>query len=616
MKKKLTRRLKLLDIFSIASGAMISSGLFVLPALAQPKVGPGLFLSYLLASFIALPTVFSQAELVTAMPKAGGDYFYISRSMGRLVSFFGGLSSWFSLALKASLALVGMSAYLELVLPLSLEIKTVALILCIVFTFLNILGIKEAARAQRFLVFGLLGILTLYVVFGFGSIDIKRYVPFFPLGILPVFTTAGFVFISYGGLTKINSIAEEVENPGRNIPLGMFLSLIIVGLLYSLVVFVSSGLLSSSEIATTLTPISKGAYKFWGSTGAKILSLGAILAFISTANAGIMSSARYPLAMSKDGLLPSFLSKISSKFKTPYYSVLLTGVFMGVAVFLRLEVLVKIASELLIILYLLTNIAVIIMRESKLHNYQPKFYSPLYPGMQILGILGCLLLLAEIGKFLLILTFLLIGIGLLLYLGVKEIKEFALIHVIERILNKELTSGKLSKELKEIIKERDQIIEDRFDALIKESPILDFKEKISKEFLFEKVSEILAKEFNLDKENIYNLFLEREKTSSTVLRTGLAIPHIVVEGENKFKIILVRAKKGIIFSEETPPVKIVFILGGSRDERNFHLRALAAIAQISSAKHFDEKWLKAKNTEELRDIILLAERKRFLEKRI
>ena len=614
MRQILRRRLGLLDIFCIASGAMISSGLFVLPALAQPKVGPALFLSYLLASFIALPTVFSQAELVTAMPKAGGDYFYISRSMGRLVAFFGGLSSWFSLALKASFALIGMSAYLELVLPLSLEIKTVALGLCIIFTFLNILGVREAAKAQRSLVFGLLIILVLYVVFGFGSINIKRYVPFFPLGVLPVLTTAGFVFISYGGLTKINSIAEEVENPGRNIPLGMLLSLIIVGLLYALVVFITTGLIPSSELSGSLTPISLGASKFWGLIGSKIVGVGAILAFVSTANAGIMSASRYPLAMSKDGLLPKFLGKISPKQGTPYYSVLLTGVFMSLAIFLRLEILVKIASELLVILYLLTNIAVIIMRESKLHNYQPKFYSPLYPGIQVLGILGCLFLLAEMGKFLLMVTFFLVGVALLLYLGVKEIKEFALIHVIERILNKELTSGRLSKELKEIIKERDQIIEDRFDSLIKESPILDFKEVISKETLFENVADILAKDFNIEKERLYNLFVEREESSSTVLRPGLAIPHIVVEGQNKFRIILVRAREGIIFSKEASPVKIVFVLAGDRSERNFHLRALAAIAQIVQSKDFDKRWLSARNIEELRDVILLAQRSRFAEK--
>ncbi len=614
MRQILRRRLGLLDIFCIASGAMISSGLFVLPALAQPKVGPALFLSYLLASFIALPTVFSQAELVTAMPKAGGDYFYISRSMGRLVAFFGGLSSWFSLALKASFALIGMSAYLELVLPLSLEIKTVALGLCIIFTFLNILGVREAAKAQRSLVFGLLIILVLYVVFGFGSINIKRYVPFFPLGVLPVLTTAGFVFISYGGLTKINSIAEEVENPGRNIPLGMLLSLIIVGLLYALVVFITTGLIPSSELSGSLTPISLGASKFWGLIGSKIVGVGAILAFVSTANAGIMSASRYPLAMSKDGLLPKFLGKISPKQGTPYYSVLLTGVFMSLAIFLRLEILVKIASELLVILYLLTNIAVIIMRESKLHNYQPKFYSPLYPGIQVLGILGCLFLLAEMGKFLLMVTFFLVGVALLLYLGVKEIKEFALIHVIERILNKELTSGRLSKELKEIIKERDQIIEDRFDSLIKESPILDFKEVISKETLFENVADILAKDFNIEKERLYNLFVEREESSSTVLRPGLAIPHIVVEGQNKFRIILVRAREGIVFSKEASPVKIVFVLAGDRSERNFHLRALAAIAQIVQSKDFDKRWLSARNIEELRDVILLAQRSRFAEK--
>jgi mannitol/fructose-specific phosphotransferase system IIA component (Ntr-type) len=118
----------------------------------------------------------------------------------------------------------------------------------------------------------------------------------------------------------------------------------------------------------------------------------------------------------------------------------------------------------------------------------------------------------------------------------------------------------------------------------------------------------------VDKKALFNLFMEREKQSSTVITPHLAIPHIIVEGTGKFDILIVRCRKGIVFPETPQPVRTMFVLVGSRDERNFHLRALAAIAQIAQGKNFDKRWLSARNTEELRNIILLAERKRFLRK--
>jgi mannitol/fructose-specific phosphotransferase system IIA component (Ntr-type) len=231
-----------------------------------------------------------------------------------------------------------------------------------------------------------------------------------------------------------------------------------------------------------------------------------------------------------------------------------------------------------------------------------------------LGIIGCGFLLAEMGRFILFFSSLFIAAGLFWYLayaGVRQIKEFGLVHVIERIINKELTSGQLSKELKAIIRERDEIIEDRFDHLIKESIVLDLEGPLSRDEFFQKVSGFLAGKLGLEPKTLTSLFINREEESHTVIRPGLAIPHIVIEGKHKFSILLARVQRGVIFYENSAPVHTIFVLVGTRDERNFHLRALAAIAQIAQDKDFDKNWLTARNSEELKDIILLAERKRF-----
>ena len=87
---------------------------------------------------------------------------------------------------------------------------------------------------------------------------------------------------------------------------------------------------------------------------------------------------------------------------------------------------------------------------------------------------------------------------------------------------------------------------------------------------------------------------------------------IIIEGDHIFDILIVRCRKGIMFSEKTPKVHTVFVLVGTRDERNFHLRALAAIAQVAQDPLFEKKWLSAKNEQALRDIILLSKRMREL----
>jgi len=616
MNQKLKKELGLLDVFCIASGAMISSGLFILPGIASAKTGPALFLSYIIASLLALPALLSKAELATAMPKAGGDYFFITRTMGPCVGTIGGAASWFSLSLKSAFALMGISAYAALV--INIPIKIVAILLCLLFVVINIKGTRDASIFQRFLVFGLLIALLYYVIRGFSSVDVTRFVPFAPFGKASVFATAGFVFISFGGLTKIASLAEEVKNPGKNIPLGMILSLIIVTIFYGLVIFVTTGILDPSKLYNSLTPIADGSYASMGVFGNVIMGIAALLAFVSTANAGIMAASRYPIAMSRDKIVPSFFKSLGKNFKTPFVAILTTGAFMIMAIlFLNLEILVKAASTFLILLYIFINLSVIIMRESKIQNYRPKFRSPLYPGMQIIGIISGMFLIFEMG----IRTYAIVGVfiaaGLLwylIYVRPRVRKEFALIHVIGRITAKELTTNYLEAELKEILRERDDIIQDRFDKLITDSTILDIEDTINMEDFFRKVADFLKDELKTKSDAIFNSLMERETESSTIIRPGLAIPHIVIDGKHKFKIILARCKKGIIFPKTNSPIHVVFVLVGTRDERNFHLRSLAAIAEVAQSRQFDKRWLSARNKEELRDIILLAERKRFQKK--
>jgi APA family basic amino acid/polyamine antiporter len=608
---KLKKELGLLNVFCIASGAMISSGLFILPGLAHARAGPAVVLSYLIAGLLAMTGMLSQAELVSAMPKAGGTYFYTARAMGPTMGTIDGLITWISLSLKSAFALVGTAAFAALIVDADLKILAVAL--CVVFTLVNLIGIKEAGRIQVGLVVGLLAVLAFYVVRGLPAVRIESFEPFAPQGTAAIFFTAGFVFVSYGGLLKVASIAEEVKDPARVVPLGMILSLLVVTILYMLVVFVTSGVLGARELEASLTPISEGAAAFMGRGGMIALSIAAILAFVSTANAGIMAASRYPLALSRDNLLPEFLNRIHGRFKTPYVAILVTGAFMLVAVFLKLDVLVKAASAILILTYTLSCLSVVILRESRLQNYQPRFRAPMYPWIQLAGICGLGLLLYEIGSTALLASLILIVSGLFVYWfygRIRSSREFALIYLIERITAKEITTRSLETELKEIIRERDDISKDRFDHIVEDCVVLDIDMPVTMEDFFQLAADRMSERLDIEPDVLYDLFVEREKESTTVLSAHLAIPHIILDGEHNFDILLARCRPGVRFPGTAPDVHAIFVLAGTRDERPFHLRSLAAIAQIVQDAHFEERWMAARRKDDLRDVILLGKRRR------
>ena len=620
-KVKLKKHLGLLDVFSVAAGAMISSGLFVLPTIAFRQTGPAMVASYMLASIMILPSVFSQAELATAMPRAGGTYFYVERSLGGLWGMFCGLSNWFSLALKSAFAIVGMALFLKMFCvsifhfqPNPIILKAIAVICCVIFGTLNILSVKHTARFQNLLVLFLIGVLGLFIVMGTTSIQPARFNDFAPYGKLQILTTAGAVFISFGGLTKVASIAEEVHHPGRMLPRGMLLAWAIVSVFYVTVVFITAGVVAPETLSQSDAPISTAASVFLGVPGAVLLSLAAMAAFITTANGGILAASRCPMAMSRDHLLPGWLAQVSERFKTPIHSVLLTCLFMILSiVFLELELLVKTASAMMLLLFMLANASVIIMRQSKIQSYRPRFLSPFFPWMQIGTIVLYIILLVQMGTVPLLITggFLLLSmIWYFTYATKRAGRDSAVMHVVQRVTDREIKSPTLENELRDILFERDNIIADRFDHLLSDCRIFDLVGSKTAQEVFEQAAGEFSEKLGIDQQVLVDKLLAREAEGSTVLETGLAIPHVVIEGEKKFSILPVRAADGIDFPHAAEPVKTVFFLAGTKDERNYHLRALMAIAQIVQEKDFYSRWFAGRDTEALRNLLLLSKRKR------
>jgi mannitol/fructose-specific phosphotransferase system IIA component (Ntr-type) len=393
----------------------------------------------------------------------------------------------------------------------------------------------------------------------------------------------------------------------------MIVSLLVTAVFYTFIVFITTGVLEGDKLSRSLTPISDAAEVFMGAAGKIALGIAAILAFLSTANAGIMTAARSLVPLSEDGLIPERFGRINARFRTPHNALLVTGLFVLVSLFLRLEILVEAASLVLILTNILACLSVIILRESRIQNYRPIFRTPLYPWFQIAGIIGFCFLIYEMGKEALLVSLLLILAGGFVYWfygRIRTNREYALLHLIERITAKELTSYSLEEELKEIIRQRDEIIKDRFDHIVEGCVVLDIDKAIGVDEFFRIVSEKLSGRFGADAEKIRRRLVHREKESSTVLSDNLAIPHIVIDGQHVFDVLIARCKEGIEFSDRHKQVRAIFVIVGSKDERNFHLYSLSAIAQIVQGPNFERRWLSAQNTEVLRDIVLLGERKR------
>jgi len=609
--EQLKHKLGLLEVFCIASGAMISSGIFILPGLAFAHAGPAVILSYLIAGLACIPTVMSMAELASAMPKAGGDYFYIARGFGPFIGTLSGFGSWFALSFKSAWALIGMGVYLSLLTPFSMQ--EIAVFLCAFFVILNIIGVKEASRFQVILVAGLIAILAAYIIWGGMYVEPARLTPFFSKGHLAMFGTASFVFVSYGGLTKIVAMAEEIDRPERNLLLSMVLSLSVVALLYVLVVLVTVGVVDAEVLSGTLMPLSKGAETFSGKAFQNLIGIGASLAFLTTANAGIMSASRYLLGMSRDGHLPPGFHKIGARFKTPYLAILATGLFMTVAILgLPLEILVKLGSVIFLLLYIFANATVILFRQSRIANYRPMFRSPFYPYLHIAGILITLFLLLEVATGVLFLTMLLLCASAVFYkftLHNKVVRDSALEYILSRLVSadKALTAIDVSSELKDIVLSRDKLEDDAyyqklkheiFDDILGKSGVLDIEEQVKMEPLFRRIADALSKELPLDKLSLLKKFMEREETSSTIVEKGIAMPHLVIEGNNVLKVLFVRVKQGAEFPDGNI-VNTAIAVVSSFDRRHLHLKMLSYFVNMIEDPDFNNEWLLNLKREEL-----------------
>jgi len=419
--ERLGRSLGFFSTFAIGTGTMIGAGIFLLPGIAMANAGPGAIFSFLLGGLISIATAISMAELATGMPLAGGSYYYISRTMGAAFGAVIGLGSWLALVFKGTFALVGLAEYAQIFYPM--PIYLVAALTGLLLLIINYRGAKSSGSLQNFIVVLLLVILILFI--GEVSFEVKpeNFFPVAPYGIIPIFTTAGMIFISYLGLAEAAAVAEEVKNPSKNLPRAFIASAVVVTLFYAGIMVVVAGFSGSEGNVATATPLADIAGLIAGDSGKFFIAFAALLATLSTANGAILSSSRFPFAMSRDALMPEWFVMIHKKYETPHNAILVTGLVMILLLFLfNIEQLARLGGAFNILIFILLNVAVIILRKRILPGYEPTFRDPFFPFTQIFGIAGSMLLLPLLGGLPLLFSVLMIfaGAGWYMFYGKEK----------------------------------------------------------------------------------------------------------------------------------------------------------------------------------------------------
>ena len=615
----LEKQLGLWDVYALATGATLSSGFFLLPGLAAVGAGAAMPLAYLLGALILLPGLCSLVELATAMPRAGGIYYFLDRSMGPLVGTIGGFGTWIAVVLKASFALIGVGAYLELFFP-GLQMGLVAGGFALFFGGVNYFGAKKSGSFQVVLLIGLLILLAWFCGVGLLQVEVGNFGGFFASGSTGLISTTGLVIVSYMGLTKVASVAEEVKDPDRNLPLGMFLAFVSIVAIYVVGTSVMVGVVGVDVLAEAggdLTPVATVAESLVGPWGAAIMTVAAVLAFSSVANAGILSASRYPLAMGRDRVLPGLFSHVG-RTGTPTVGIAVTvGMILVSVLVFDASKIAKLASAFQMVMFALACLAVIVMRESRIESYDPGFRSPLYPSLQILGILGPFWLIVNMGLLPTLFTGGLITFGAMWYTYYARDKinrEGAIFHIFER-LGRQRYDG-LDRELREIMKERGPREADPFDQLLTHARVLDLEGPVAFEELANQASDKLALDLPVTASKLGEGFLMGTRTGATPVSHGAALPHMRSSLLESAHILLARVREGVRIESGTDGVedasdeaiRAVFFLVSPESDPGQHLRILAQIARRVDQDSFMPEWLRAESDEQLKEALFRNER--------
>jgi len=402
----LKRTLGLFEITTYGVGVIVGAGIYALIGTIAGASGNAIWLSFTISSFLAVFTGLSYAELASMFPRNSAEYMYIEASTGN--KYLGFITTWFVLAMliiTASTVAIGFGNYFSALLFrgnwnfcfyfLNLPVFF-ALLSILIFTFMNYMGIKLSSRfnipATLLEVFGLLVIVIgVGYLMSKGDLSIPDYTET-ANGFKGVMHGAILAFFAFTGFGSIAKMSEEVKNAERNIPLAILISIAITTILYVLVALASVAAIPWRELGVNPEPIAAIA----GEINPSLRVALSVIALFSTGNTiliSLISSSRMLYGVAVESVLPTILSKIHSKRRSPHYSILVTGILAGVLVFIKdLKTIAEVSNLWIFIVYFFVNLSLILFRYKKEDgmSQSSKFKSPLYIGrIPVHSAIGC-----------------------------------------------------------------------------------------------------------------------------------------------------------------------------------------------------------------------------------
>ncbi len=439
----LARTIGLFQLTMLGVGATIGTGIFVALTTAVPEAGPAVTVSFVIAGITAALTALCYAELASCVPAAGSSYSYAYATLGEMAAFLIGACLLLEYGVSASAIAVGWGQYLnELLtvltgwrLPDAIAsppgrggiVNLPAVLLVLMCMTLLLRGARESSTANAILVLAKLAVLALFVAIALAHMSTHNFHPFAPRGMLGIGSAASSIFFSYIGIDAVSTAAEEVKNPRRNLPLAIMLSLLIVTGAYVLVAVAAVGAQPWTVFAGQEAGLAVILHHLTGAAWpAVVLSLGAIASIFSVTLVVLFGQTRILYAMSRDGLLPAFFSKIDPVRHVPRQNTWVVSI--GVAIFAALaplDVLVNLTSMGTLIAFATVSAGVIILRRTQ-PSLSRGYQVPLYPLLPTTSVAFCLYLIAGLPADTYLLFAAWIGGACLIYFG-YSIRRSALV---------------------------------------------------------------------------------------------------------------------------------------------------------------------------------------------
>jgi amino acid transporter len=416
MASELKKELGLKHVVMLCTGAVMDTGIAIIPGVAGGLLGPGSIILWILIGIVTIPISLCFVELASGNSATGGPYIYVREAMGDFLGFLTGWMAWIIACVQIGAHTIAIRYYLGYFFEFSL-VETMAIYAAVlaVFTLINYAGVKYGGKTQVVFTLSTFLLLFIFIVTGLPKVNMNNFTPLFPLGFSALGFAAVLILEPFAGWEATTVIAGEVKDNKRNIPRGLIISTLLILAFYLFTVFVALGVLDWRVLASSISPLADVVNFAYGGFAAILMTVGAVMVSLACLNAWILTTARIPYAMAKDKLFLKSFGDVSKKFSTPGKSLLIQAIFaFFIAVTGSYEGSVFLMMANGLILYALCALAVIKLKKKPIERL-----IDLPVGIPIFAFVFCLILLTQIPLLLMFSGLLLIAFGIPIYVLIK-----------------------------------------------------------------------------------------------------------------------------------------------------------------------------------------------------